>query len=217
MKNKRKSFHGTQHPHAKLKTPCTVQIAIWSLLHSPLLVTTLLKPKAGKKQRQFSFNKLCSLASCHLQKLFPLLKTLLFHQGSIHMYFPRKPSLDWAGECSPRTGLPHPTCIFLYHSGIWYLSPYLMPDIWGQGQYCYLTTVGLFPSTLGLINDKWLNDWKEQSQIRISIIVLTLLGLGIGTNFPYTGQIRISLIEGEGNGTPLQYSCLGNPMDGGPW
>ena len=21
----------------------------------------------------------------------------------------------------------------------------------------------------------------------------------------------------EGNGTPLQYSCLENPMDGGPW
>ena len=22
---------------------------------------------------------------------------------------------------------------------------------------------------------------------------------------------------GEGNGTPLQYSCLANPMDGGGW
>ena len=28
-------------------------------------------------------------------------------------------------------------------------------------------------------------------------------------------QLNISL--GEGNGTPLQYSCLENPMDGGPW
>ena len=26
---------------------------------------------------------------------------------------------------------------------------------------------------------------------------------------------RITL--GEGNGTPLQYSCLENPMDGGAW
>ena len=25
------------------------------------------------------------------------------------------------------------------------------------------------------------------------------------------------LIAGEGNGTPLQYSCLENPMDGGAW
>ena len=23
--------------------------------------------------------------------------------------------------------------------------------------------------------------------------------------------------DGEGNGNPLQYSCLGNPMDRGPW
>ena len=23
--------------------------------------------------------------------------------------------------------------------------------------------------------------------------------------------------EGESNGTPLQYSCLANPMDGGAW
>ena len=25
------------------------------------------------------------------------------------------------------------------------------------------------------------------------------------------------LLFGEGNGTPLQYSCLENPMDGGAW
>ena len=26
-----------------------------------------------------------------------------------------------------------------------------------------------------------------------------------------------NLAGGEGNGTPLQYSCLENPMDGGAW
>ena len=25
------------------------------------------------------------------------------------------------------------------------------------------------------------------------------------------------VIDGEGNGNPLQYSCLENPMDGGAW
>ena len=30
----------------------------------------------------------------------------------------------------------------------------------------------------------------------------------------YVGMIRIYR---EGNGTPLQYSCLENPMDGGAW
>ena len=27
----------------------------------------------------------------------------------------------------------------------------------------------------------------------------------------------LALLFGEGNGTPLQYSCLENPMDGGAW
>ena len=28
---------------------------------------------------------------------------------------------------------------------------------------------------------------------------------------------RIDKLNGEGNGTPFQYSCLENPMDGGAW
>ena len=28
---------------------------------------------------------------------------------------------------------------------------------------------------------------------------------------------RLRSYVGEGNGTPLQYSCLENPMDGGAW
>ena len=32
------------------------------------------------------------------------------------------------------------------------------------------------------------------------------------------GSIPVSgRSPGEGNGNPLQYSCLGNPMDGGAW
>ena len=30
-------------------------------------------------------------------------------------------------------------------------------------------------------------------------------------------SILIAIKDGEGNGTPLQYSCLENPMDGGAW
>ena len=32
-----------------------------------------------------------------------------------------------------------------------------------------------------------------------------------------TNLRRIQEEGGEGNGTPLQYSCLENPMDGGAW
>jgi len=28
---------------------------------------------------------------------------------------------------------------------------------------------------------------------------------------------QVIIILGEGNGTPLQYPCLENPMDGGAW
>ena len=32
------------------------------------------------------------------------------------------------------------------------------------------------------------------------------------------GILDVSMLEiGEGNGTPLQYSCLENPMDRGAW
>ena len=30
-------------------------------------------------------------------------------------------------------------------------------------------------------------------------------------------QPVVDNVKGEGNGTPLQYSCLGNPMNGGAW
>ena len=38
-------------------------------------------------------------------------------------------------------------------------------------------------------------------------------------HLPSEGKNKTYLMEmlGEGNGTPLQYSCLENPMDGGAW
>ena len=48
----------------------------------------------------------------------------------------------------------------------------------------------------------------------------------MGSIAPIVGQLEPMLIWsweeevidiGEGNGTPLQYSCLENPMDGGAW
>ena len=42
-------------------------------------------------------------------------------------------------------------------------------------------------------------------------------------SLPTLGKVRMTGLpfprgtHGEGNGTPLQYSCLENPMDGGAW
>ena len=38
--------------------------------------------------------------------------------------------------------------------------------------------------------------------------------VGFGIFFFY---LRLCILFREGNGTPLQYSCLENPMDGGAW
>ena len=35
--------------------------------------------------------------------------------------------------------------------------------------------------------------------------------------FIKNGLPHVSIFPGEGNGNPLQYSCLENPMDGGTW
>ena len=39
------------------------------------------------------------------------------------------------------------------------------------------------------------------------------------TEFYNLGSFNVSvdILLGEGNGSPLQYSCLENPMDGGAW
>ena len=41
---------------------------------------------------------------------------------------------------------------------------------------------------------------------------------GLITSWQIEGE-KVEAVRdfGEGNGTPLQYSCLENPMDGGAW
>ena len=39
---------------------------------------------------------------------------------------------------------------------------------------------------------------------------------GTGLN-PITKKLKLVVLDGEGDGTPLQFSCLENPMDGGAW
>ena len=42
-------------------------------------------------------------------------------------------------------------------------------------------------------------------------------GRRVGHNWATELNWTDELLSGEGNGTPLQYSCLENPMDGGAW
>ena len=49
------------------------------------------------------------------------------------------------------------------------------------------------------------NKFKDFKPLKNSHLLLYVI-----IELIYTGS-------GEGNGTPLQYSCLENPMDGGGW
>ena len=39
----------------------------------------------------------------------------------------------------------------------------------------------------------------------------------VGRDWSDLAAVAAGIEFGEGNGTPLQYSCLENPMDGGAW
>ena len=41
--------------------------------------------------------------------------------------------------------------------------------------------------------------------------------VGIYNGLPQKDSLTLPTYNGEGNGTPLQYSGLENPMDGGAW
>ena len=53
----------------------------------------------------------------------------------------------------------------------------------------------------------------------LSLVALTPTYVADEEGLPWWLSVKESACQcrGEGNGTPLQYSCLENPMDGGAW
>ena len=48
-------------------------------------------------------------------------------------------------------------------------------------------------------------------------VFLNLLCITLSRSIQVCKMTYCSFPDGEGNGTPLQYSCLENPMDRGAW
>ena len=46
---------------------------------------------------------------------------------------------------------------------------------------------------------------------------ISFLMAGTWLDVCYIFRNKVGILSGEGDGTPLQYSCLENPMDGGAW
>ena len=53
-------------------------------------------------------------------------------------------------------------------------------------------------------------DWKSEKKKQETVVFV--YGKASAYNVGNSGSI-----PGEGNGNPLQHSCLENPMDGGAW
>ena len=59
--------------------------------------------------------------------------------------------------------------------------------------------------------------WKSFGTVSIEVTFCeTELQCDFQVLYLQTSYVLVFLC-GEGNGTPLQYSCLDNPMDGGAW
>ena len=63
---------------------------------------------------------------------------------------------------------------------------------------------------------------RKRCFIRVYNLVIGFPGDSVVKNLPSrAGDVRLmpglGRSPGEGNGNPLQYSCLENPMDGGVW
>ena len=85
------------------------------------------------------------------------------------------------------------------------LSGYIsatLDDMKGQVKVMSDDNLPLWTLVLSWVKGDW---WKTIFTIVIVALIVLLCG-------PFILQCI-----GEGNGTPLQYSCLENPMDGGAW
>ena len=58
----------------------------------------------------------------------------------------------------------------------------------------------------------WRGIWRSRN--RDGYLLIGVAGKRDGRFGNYRDLLHL---DGEGNGTPLQYSCLENPMDGGAW
>jgi len=59
---------------------------------------------------------------------------------------------------------------------------------------------------------KWVSE--RTGRHKCLLLVISMLSVEY---FLHIFNSEVYLESGEGDGTPLQYSCLENPMDGGAW
>ena len=84
----------------------------------------------------------------------------------------------------------------------------------------FMMKVHLVSAQQGLVEKILCSKGKPSSGFNRLILTVSqflMLKLHVVSYLGSLKIVKIALNCGEGNGTPLQYSCLENPMDGGAW
>ena len=76
---------------------------------------------------------------------------------------------------------------------------------------------GAEPAPLALEGEILTSGPAQKSLQLMSLSVSSALVAQMVMNLPAMQETQVGKIPGEGNGNPLQYSCLENPMDRGAW
>ena len=113
--------------------------------------------------------------------------------------FSREPSQprDWT----------HVSCVSCIASRLYHLTHQGSPNLrinWSKIQARYILSWS--PDTVSPLNPCVWHPWFQPAMCGLASMVYQ--------SHEYRGP---AVLDGEGNGTPLQYSCLENPMDGGAW
>ena len=123
----------------------------------------------------------------------------------------RPRGMEWGGRWEGGSGWGTHVNQWLIHVNVWQKPP----------QYCKVISLQLIK-----INEKK----KKRSWVAASLMLVYKFSFGTdvldqgscqrsGSNRMFPGLRTYSklLFLSEGNGNPLQYSCLEEPMDGGAW
>ena len=102
-------------------------------------------------------------------------------------------------SCRYHRPLNHPVCssLIVFIGQLHLEDPKHIGRFEKEGTYVYLWLIHVVV-------------WQKPTQHCKAIILQLKINLK-----KHIGDDRLN--SGEGNGTPLQYSCLENPMDGGAW
>ena len=101
------------------------------------------------------------------------------------------------------------------------------PSLWSSSHIWTTTANGVMPTANGVLSaanekittaNRAVMSWLVRSSIEtLMLFDCTRSELCLLSHTEAIISRSLSLFIGEGDGTPLQYSCLENPMDGGAW